>query len=128
MAIYYEEVDLSDKSFVCVVAVKTADADNETYKKVAETFCSDATKQLFDEKYKGFFYPRLGCRIGASARKRRHSMEWLKEIIPDSSRVVTESIDEKYLSDTLWPSEGKSRRAGVRPEHRGSQPHPANGS
>ena len=56
-AIYYEEVDLSDKSFVCVVAVKTADADNETYKKVAETFCSDATKQLFDEKYKGFFIP-----------------------------------------------------------------------
>ncbi len=35
-------------------------------------------------------------------------MEWLKEIIPDSSRVVTESIDEKYLSDTLGRLKGKA--------------------
>ncbi len=56
-AICYEDVDLTDKSFVCVIAVKSADADDEVYRKVAETFCSDATKQLFDEKYKGFFVP-----------------------------------------------------------------------
>ena len=35
-------------------------------------------------------------------------MEWLKEIIPDSSRVVTESIDEKYLSDKLGRLKGKA--------------------
>ena len=35
-------------------------------------------------------------------------MEWLKEIIPDSSRVVTESIDEKYLGDTLGRLKGKA--------------------
>lgn len=35
-------------------------------------------------------------------------MEWLKEIIPDSSRVVTESIDEKYLSDMLGRLKGKA--------------------
>ena len=56
-AIFYENVDLSDKSFVCVIAVKSEDIDNETYKKVVEAFCSDDTKKYFEENYKGFFIP-----------------------------------------------------------------------
>lgn len=31
-------------------------------------------------------------------------MEWLKEILPDAGRVVTDGIEERYLSDTLGPS------------------------
>ncbi len=56
-AIYYENVDLSNKSFVCVIAVKSEDIDNETYKKVAEAFCSADTERFFEENYKGFFIP-----------------------------------------------------------------------
>ncbi len=56
-AIFYENIDLSDKSFVCVIAVKSSDIDNEVYKKVAETFCSEETEKFFEENYKGFFIP-----------------------------------------------------------------------
>lgn len=56
-AIYYENLDPEDNSFVCVIAVRTKDLENETYKKVAEAFCSDDTAQFFEENYKGFFVP-----------------------------------------------------------------------
>lgn len=56
-AIFYENVDLSNKSFVCVIAVKSSDIDNEVYKKVVETFCSTDTEKFFEENYNGFFIP-----------------------------------------------------------------------
>lgn len=56
-AIYYENLDPSDNNFVCVIAVRTEDLDNETYKKVADAFCSDDTAKFFEENYKGFFVP-----------------------------------------------------------------------
>ena len=56
-AIFYENIDLSNKSFVCVIAVKSSDIDNEVYKKVAETFCSADTEKFFEDNYKGFFIP-----------------------------------------------------------------------
>lgn len=56
-AIFYENIDLSNKSFVCVIAVKSSDINNEVYKKVAEAFCSADTEKFFEENYKGFFIP-----------------------------------------------------------------------
>lgn len=56
-AIYYENLDPNNDSFVCVIAVRSADLKNETYKKVAEAFCSDDTAKFFEENYKGFFVP-----------------------------------------------------------------------
>lgn len=56
-AIYYENVDRSNNNFVCLIAVKSSDIDNEIYKKVAAAFCSDTTKKYFDDHYKGFFIP-----------------------------------------------------------------------
>ena len=56
-AIFYENVDLSNKSFVCVIAVKSSDINNATYKKVAEAFCSADTEKFFEDNYKGFFVP-----------------------------------------------------------------------
>ena len=56
-AIFYEDIDLIGKSFVCVIAVKSSDINNETYKKVAEAFCSADTEKIFEDKYKGFFVP-----------------------------------------------------------------------
>lgn len=56
-AIYYENLDGKGSSFVCVIAVRSKDINNETYKKVADAFCSDDTEKLFEKSYKGFFVP-----------------------------------------------------------------------
>ena len=56
-AIFYENLDLTNDSFTCLIACRTADKDNATYKTIAEVFCSEVTENLFEEKYKGFFVP-----------------------------------------------------------------------
>ena len=55
-AIFAEKVDLSDERFVCLIAVRAQDADNPTYKRIAEVFCSDVTTQAVKELFDGFFY------------------------------------------------------------------------
>lgn len=55
-AIYYEAIDLSDESFICVLAVRADDAENPVYKRVAQVFCSDVTKEVTETAFKGFFY------------------------------------------------------------------------
>jgi len=55
-AIYNENVDLSKESFICLIAVRTKDKDNEIYNHIAEVFCSDVTGQVIHEKFDGFFY------------------------------------------------------------------------
>jgi D-methionine transport system substrate-binding protein len=55
-AIYHENVDLNNESFICVIAVRTQDKDNETYRRIAEVFRSDVTTQVVREKFDGFFY------------------------------------------------------------------------
>lgn len=54
-AIFYETVDLTNENFICLIAVRAADAENETYKRVAEVFCSDVTREVMDTTFKGFF-------------------------------------------------------------------------
>ena len=54
-AIFFENIDLSNENFICVIAVRTQDAENETYKRVAEVFCSDVTREVMDTTFKGFF-------------------------------------------------------------------------
>ena len=55
-AIFAENVDLSDERFICLIAVRTQDADNPTYRRIAEVFCSDVTTQVVKELFDGFFY------------------------------------------------------------------------
>ena len=55
-AIYEENVDLNDESFICVIAVRAEDAENEVYNRIAEVFCSEVTSQVVHEKFDGFFY------------------------------------------------------------------------
>lgn len=55
-AIYEENVDLSNESFICVIAVRTEDKDNEVYRRIAEVFCSDVTGKAAHEQFGGFFY------------------------------------------------------------------------
>ena len=47
-------------------------------------------------------------------------MEWLKEILPDAGRVVTDGIEERYLSDTLGRLRGHGNAAA--PERISSAP------
>lgn len=54
-AIFYEDIDLSDDTFTCLIAVRSADIDNETYRRVAEVFCSDITRAVMDSDFAGFF-------------------------------------------------------------------------
>lgn len=54
-AIYYENIDLSNDTFTCLIAVRSADIDNEVYKRVAEVFCSDVTREVMDTTFNGFF-------------------------------------------------------------------------
>lgn len=54
-AIFYETIDLSNENFICVIAVRSADVENETYRRVAEVFCSDVTREVMDTTFKGFF-------------------------------------------------------------------------
>ncbi|MBR1586040.1 MAG: MetQ/NlpA family ABC transporter substrate-binding protein [Clostridia bacterium] len=53
--IFNENVNLDDERFICLIAVRTADADNETYKRVAEVFCSDVTSEVANTTFNGFF-------------------------------------------------------------------------
>lgn len=55
-AIFDEQVDLTNESFICLIAVRTEDADNEVLGRVAEVFCSDVTSQVIREKFDGFFF------------------------------------------------------------------------
>lgn len=55
-AIFDETVDLSNEAFICLIAVRTEDADNEVYNRIAEVFCSDVTGKVIHEKFDGFFY------------------------------------------------------------------------
>ena len=54
-AIFYEEIDLSNENFICVIAARTADAENETYQRIAEVFCSDVTGEVAHTTFDGFF-------------------------------------------------------------------------
>lgn len=56
-AIFYEKPDAENNNFVCVIAVRSKDMDNETYKKIADAFCSQETADFFEANYKGFFVP-----------------------------------------------------------------------
>ena len=54
-AIYFETIDMSNENFICLIAVRSADIENETYKRIAEVFCSDVTSEVANTQFKGFF-------------------------------------------------------------------------
>lgn len=53
--IYLEPKD--EPLAVMILAARSKDKDNATYKKIAELFHSDGVKQFIDEKYKGTIVP-----------------------------------------------------------------------
>lgn len=53
----FNETQYDDNSYFCVIAARTEDKDNPTYKRIVEVFCSETTKQICEEKLGGFFVP-----------------------------------------------------------------------
>lgn len=53
----YHETEYADDSYFCLIAVRTEDAENEVYKRIVEEFQSEETKQIFKDKFKGYFVP-----------------------------------------------------------------------
>lgn len=57
-AIYLEEVqEGSDNPYINVIAARTADKDNELYKKIVNYFQSDDVAEVIKETYKGSYVP-----------------------------------------------------------------------
>lgn len=53
----FKETEYADNSYFCVIAARTEDKDNPTYKRIVEVFCSETTKQICEEQLGGFFVP-----------------------------------------------------------------------
>lgn len=53
----YHETEYEDDRYFCLIAVRSEDAENEVYKKIVEAFQSEETKQIFKDKFKGYFVP-----------------------------------------------------------------------
>ena len=53
----YEESEYDDDSYFCLIAVRSDEADDAVYKRIVELFQSDATKQIFQDEFNGYFVP-----------------------------------------------------------------------
>ena len=53
----FTETEYDDDSYFCLIAARSDEADNETYKKIVEAFQSEQTKEIFKDEFKGFFVP-----------------------------------------------------------------------
>lgn len=57
-AIYLETVqEGSDNPYINIIAARTADVDNEIYKKIVETYRTEAVAKVIEEEYKGAYIP-----------------------------------------------------------------------
>lgn len=50
----YEETEYDD-SYFCLIAARSDEADDGLYKEIVERFQSEATKQIFEEEFDGYF-------------------------------------------------------------------------
>ena len=51
----YEEAEYDDDSYFCLIAARSDEADDGLYKEIVERFQSEATKQIFEEEFDGYF-------------------------------------------------------------------------
>ena len=57
-AIYLETVqEGSDNPYINIIVARTADKDNEIYKKVVDEYRTDAVAKVIEEAYKGAYIP-----------------------------------------------------------------------
>lgn len=53
----FKETKYDDNSYYCLIAVRSEDADNEVYKRIVEEYQTQATIDIFNTTFAGFFVP-----------------------------------------------------------------------
>ena len=53
----FKESEYDDDSYFCLIAVKSGNADDPVYQEIVKLFQSEETKQIFKDKFGGYFVP-----------------------------------------------------------------------
>ena len=53
----FKESECDDDSYFCLIAVKSGNADDPVYQEIVKLFQSEETKQIFEDKFGGYFVP-----------------------------------------------------------------------
>lgn len=53
----FEEKDYADDSYFCLIAVRQGEEKDKDYLRIVELLQSEETKQIFKDKFKGYFVP-----------------------------------------------------------------------
>lgn len=53
----FKESEYDDDSYFCLIAVKSGNADDPVYQEIVKLFQSEETKQIFEDKFGGYFVP-----------------------------------------------------------------------
>ena len=53
----FKESEYDDDSYFCLMAVRSSDADDPVYQEIVKLFQSEETKQIFEDKFGGYFVP-----------------------------------------------------------------------
>ena len=53
----FKESEYDDDSYFCLIAVKSGNADDPVYHEIVKLFQSEETKQIFEDKFGGYFVP-----------------------------------------------------------------------
>lgn len=53
----FKESEYDDDSYICLIAVKSGNADDPVYQEIVKLFQSEETKQIFEDKFGGYFVP-----------------------------------------------------------------------
>ena len=53
----FKESEYDDDSYFCLIAVKSGNADHPVYQEIVKLFQSEETKQIFEDKFGGYFVP-----------------------------------------------------------------------
>lgn len=53
----FKESEYDDDSYFCLIAVKSENADDPVYQEIVKLFQSEETKQIFEDKFGGYFVP-----------------------------------------------------------------------
>lgn len=53
----FKESEYDDDSYFCLIAVKSENVDDPVYQEIVKLFQSEETKQIFEDKFGGYFVP-----------------------------------------------------------------------
>lgn len=53
----FKKSEYDDDSYFCLIAVKSGNADDPVYQEIVKLFQSEETKQIFEDKFGGYFVP-----------------------------------------------------------------------